>query len=217
MGTTLEQAAIKILSLLARRPRDNWMTGEEVSIETGLSPEDVNDAVTLLSESGNVEWIRTLGTAPYAFRDLRLTARGRYEFERSAEPEATPQEPRVETLLPPAPIGSPYGFQGKDWEFIATRKDLSGELYVVLGHQFSSTHYDTDLLKKNVRSMFQEAVDAYNTRPATRKVRLDFRPLAAGYGEHLFNEITRDVIGADIAVFDTSDLNPNLQESLYST
>lgn len=209
MGTTLEQAAHKILSLLARQSRDNWMTGEEISRETNLSPEDINDAVTILSESGNVEWIRTLGTAPYAFRDVRLTARGRYEFERAAEKE-TPQEPRFETLLPPPPIGSPYGFQGEDWEFIATRKDLSGELYVVLGHQFSSTHYDTDLLKKNVRSMFQEAVHAYNTRPAARKVELDFRPLAAGYGEHLFNEIARDVIGADIAVFETSDLNPNV-------
>src|SRR2546425_1188080 len=37
-----------------------------------------------------------------------------------------------------------------------------------------------------------------------------FEPLAAGYGEHLFNEIARDVISADIAVFDTSDLNPNV-------
>jgi len=39
---------------------------------------------------------------------------------------------------------------------------------------------------------------------------LDFRALAAGYGEHLFNEIARDIISADIAVFDTSDLNPNV-------
>jgi len=55
------------------------MTGEELSRETSLSPEDINDAVTILSESGNVEWIRTLGTAPYAFRDVKLTARGRYD------------------------------------------------------------------------------------------------------------------------------------------
>lgn len=37
-----------------------------------------------------------------------------------------------------------------------------------------------------------------------------FQPLAAGYGEHLFNEIARDIISADIGVFETSDLNPNV-------
>jgi hypothetical protein len=41
-------------------------------------------------------------------------------------------------------------------------------------------------------------------------VALDFRTLKAGYGEHLFNEIARDVISADIAVFDTSYQNPNV-------
>ena len=42
------------------------------------------------------------------------------------------------------------------------------------------------------------------------QVSLHFQPLAAGYGEHLFNEIARDIISADIAVFDTSDQNPNV-------
>jgi hypothetical protein len=36
------------------------------------------------------------------------------------------------------------------------------------------------------------------------------RTLRAGYGEHLFNEIARDVISADIAVFETSDHNSNV-------
>ena len=35
-------------------------------------------------------------------------------------------------------------------------------------------------------------------------MRLSLRGLRAGYGEHLFNEIARDVISADIAVFETS-------------
>jgi hypothetical protein len=34
--------------------------------------------------------------------------------------------------------------------------------------------------------------------------------LGAGYGEHVFNEIAREIISTDIAVFDTSDLNPNV-------
>ena len=41
-------------------------------------------------------------------------------------------------------------------------------------------------------------------------VQLDFQSLAAGYGGHLFNKIARDIIGADIAVFETSNLNPNV-------
>jgi hypothetical protein len=41
-------------------------------------------------------------------------------------------------------------------------------------------------------------------------VTLKFKVLGAGYGEHLFNEIARDIISADIAVFDASDLNPNV-------
>jgi hypothetical protein len=65
-------------------------------------------------------------------------------------------------------------------------------------------------LKTNVQKMFKEAVTSYNKLPGARPITLDFRPLAAGYGEHLFNEIARDVIGADIAVFETSDLNPNV-------
>ena len=47
------------------------------------------------------------------------------------------------------------------------------------------------------------------TREA-RPFTLEHQELAAGYGEHLFNEIARDIIGADIALFETSDLNPNV-------
>jgi hypothetical protein len=32
----------------------------------------------------------------------------------------------------------------------------------------------------------------------------------AGYGEHLFNKIAVDIISSDIAVFETSDYNPNV-------
>ena len=58
--------------------------------------------------------------------------------------------------------------------------------------------------------MCQSAVASYNGTPNAIQMALQFRPLAAGYGEHLFNKISRDVISADIAVFETSDLNPNV-------
>lgn len=65
-------------------------------------------------------------------------------------------------------------------------------------------------MKQNIEKMFQQAVTQFNQESGNQKIALDFRPLAAGYGEHLFNEIARDIISADIAVFDTSDLNPNV-------
>jgi hypothetical protein len=56
----------------------------------------------------------------------------------------------------------------------------------------------------------KDAVDRYNARSLTSSIELDYHVLAAGYGEHLFNEIVRGIISADVAVFDTSDMNPNV-------
>ena len=58
--------------------------------------------------------------------------------------------------------------------------------------------------------MFQRTVDQYNQLPGVILVSLNFKSLAAGYGSHLFNEIARDIISSDIAVFETSDKNPNV-------
>ena len=76
----------------------------------------------------------------------------------------------------------------------------------VLGHQLNSKHFNREELRRNVTEMFTEAVNAYNSEPDAPKTKLEFTSLAAGYGEHLFNEIARDIISADIAVFETSDL-----------
>jgi hypothetical protein len=113
-------------------------------------------------------------------------------------------------MLPPAPIGSPYGFLDEDWEAVSEKKHQSQVLYTVFGHQFSSEHFVTDALRQNVETMLQRAVGAYNDTPGKAPLALDHRALNAGYGEHLFNEIARDIIGSDIAVFETSDLNPNV-------
>lgn len=83
-----------------------------------------------------------------------------------------------------------------------------------MGYQFTSNHYDSALLQQNVKTMFQNAVDRYNASAGALRTELSFRPLAAGYGEHLFNEIARDIIASDIAVFETSDLNPNVMLEL---
>lgn len=84
------------------------------------------------------------------------------------------------------------------------------KLNVVFGYKFESKIYDTEKLKLNIEKMFQCTVDAYNKSPNAIIVELNFRPIAAIYVKHQFNEITQDIIPADIAVFDTSDFNPNV-------
>ncbi len=61
-----------------------------------------------------------------------------------------------------------------------------------------------------LRRDFTAAVKRYNSEPGNDPVRLTLRSLRAGYGEHLFNEIARDVISSDITVFETSDRNSNV-------
>ena len=111
---------------------------------------------------------------------------------------------------PMTPVGSPYGFTDEDWENVLEKKSLGNRLSVVFGYQFESALYDVARLRENIEKSFILAVDDYNSFKNAVPVVLDFRSLAAGYGEHLFNEICRDIISADIAVFDTSELNPNV-------
>lgn len=81
---------------------------------------------------------------------------------------------------------------------------------MVLGSKFESPHFNTDNLRENVKVMFQKVVDKYNSIYPDENTSLKFTPLHAGYGEHLFNQIARDIISSDIAVFETSDLAPNI-------
>jgi hypothetical protein len=112
--------------------------------------------------------------------------------------------------IAPIPVGSPYGFTQEDMDIVAERIMKDDELRVVLGVQFQSMHYNTEMLKNNLEAKFQKAVNEYNKKANIYKVTLTFQSLSAGYGEHLFNEIVRDIISADIAVFEASDLNPNV-------
>ncbi len=58
--------------------------------------------------------------------------------------------------------------------------------------------------------MFAKAVAEHNASVRALRAKLEFHVLSAGYGDHLFNKIARDIISADIAVFETSDLNANV-------
>ena len=217
---SIEINAELILGFLAEQVRDEigraYVAGEKIAEGTGLSPDDINDAITILIDSGLADWIQVMGTAPYIFGEVGIMPRGRYEYEGMKDAKAVAQPNKgailhsVHAFHPPSPVGSPYGFQDEDWEYVAQQKSQSSELNVVFGYQFKSEYYDTDTLKQNVNSMMEKALIEYNTSAGSPEANLAFKPLAAGYGEHLFNQIARDIIGSDIAIFDTSDLNANV-------
>lgn len=204
MANQIDQDGVAILSALARAPRDTYVGGPELSQLTGLDPDRINDAVARLVDLGYAESIRTFGTAPYDFSEVTITSRGRYEHQGfSAHYGEISQgllgtEPVALVTLParpPAPVGSPYGFTDEDWEMVARQKAETRTVYVVFGYQFRSEHYETEALKTNVSHTFAQAVERFNEANPRARISLDFKPLAAGYGEHLFNNIARNIIG----------------------
>lgn len=229
---TLDNAR-RILGLLYAKQKELkdevFVSAEDVMRATGLSEIQINGAVELLHESGLVEWYQTLATLPFKFNSVLITARGKYEFERRKSMEkalltfegtipsttdhrslASKTELLSRSVRPPVPVGSPYGFKDTDWEIVARRKAEREVLYVVLGCKFESSHYTTDELEKNIKEMLEQAVSRYNSENSAQPVRLKFTSLHAGYGEHLFNAIARDIISSDVAVFETSDSAPNV-------
>ncbi len=143
-----------------------------------------------------------------------MTPRGKYEYVRqfreqsleASEDRKVSEGKRVS--LPPTPVGSPFGFTDIDWEIVLERKNNRGKLFVVFGYKFESKYYNAEELVKNIRKMFEDTIRDYkNKNSDVLNIDLVFKPLSAGYGQHLFNEIARDIISADVAVFDASDLN----------
>jgi len=142
MANSIEENARIILKALAEPPRAGVgaeeVPGEELTAMTGLSPEEINDAVAILVDAGFVEWLQGMGTTPYLFSVVWITPRGRYEYERSMrQPPPGPRED-AQMFRPPSPVGSPYGFTDEDWEMVSARKGTANILCVVLGHQWES-------------------------------------------------------------------------------
>jgi hypothetical protein len=219
MTTQIDQDAFALLAALFSEPRDFYVSGSHLAEKTGLPPDRINDAMSMLVDAGLAEWLQVFGTAPYDFGDAVITGRGRYEYQRAvAAAKASPAssgQPDAATVAatvirPPSPVGSPYGFEDEDWEIVAERKGRKDQLRVVFGFQSASEHYNTDELKSNVKGSFESALQEYHQREMGPAISMKFKSLGAGYGGHLFNEIARDIISADIAVFDASDLNPNV-------
>lgn len=224
-NTQIEEDAVTVLRALAEYQEaeddpnrgHHELSGPQLQEITQLPPHRLNDAAELLSLNSNVLLRRYIGTHPFTFGFAVLQPLGRYEYQRlmrPAPPEAVALDERVteRPSLPrrAVPVGSPYGFTDLDWEYVDEQRRRSDCLVVVFGFQFESETYESDRLISNVQAVFEAAVDEYNQEPGHSPISLDFRSLRAGYGEHLFNEIARDIISSDIAVFETSDMNPNV-------
>lgn len=226
MSNKIDQDVTKILITMFQESKDmpegeeTWFGGDILSELTGLTPNELNDAVNFLGDRGLIERTNTIGTQPYRFHIIKLNSRGRYVYHdmMSAQEKEKVVKPQLSYLAPsnaiantpPLPVGSPFGFTYLDWEYVQKKRRHRTNLFVVMGFQFESVHYDTEKLKTNIKASFQKTVDSYNQRGGRENILLEFKPLAAGYGEHLFNQIARDIIAADIAVFETSDINPNV-------
>jgi len=131
MARSIEENIKIILDALSKESREKGInassTGDQLAGATNLTAGEINDAVTLLVESGLAEWIRTLGSAPYTFRAVTITPRGKYEHERAESiPSQTPESITM-PIRPPVPIGSPYGFQDEDWEAVSGSKANLGK------------------------------------------------------------------------------------------
>lgn len=210
----IELNAIRLLELMINNDRElfenTWLQDH-----SGLAPRDINDAVDYLESIGAIEVFKYLGTSPFDFGDVELKSRGKYIFNEivaKREADKAKKQERIITLptRPLNPIGSPYGFTENDWIAVSLQKEESLTLYVVMGMQFESSFYHTETLSQNIQIIFEKTIQQYNEKHQENRIALHFETLAAGFGEHLFNEIVRNIIGADIAVFETSDLNPNV-------
>ncbi len=207
----IENNAYQLLMSMANSKKEQFQA-KELQQMSGLEPQEINDAVDYLHSIGAVEVIKALGTAPFMFAALFLQSRGRFLYHeiRNKLDSASVQDESFLPARPFNPIGSPYGFTEDDWDTVSIRKEDDSVLYVVLGKQFQSKFYDSGSLDRNIRAHFQDAVQQYNRINNSAKITLEFEALAAGFGEHLFNDIARSIIGSDIAVFESSDLNPNV-------
>ena len=119
------------------------LEGKDIAEKVQLDAERINDAVNVLEENGHVEVERYLGTAPYDFGYVELTARGRVEAEHLAMQQAGADAPMLSATVAPiatsiTPVGSPFGFTDEDWEAVALDRNAKDALIVVFGYQWKS-------------------------------------------------------------------------------
>lgn len=227
-----EVLALKLGRYLRENPKEEY-GAESLSEATGMSFEDLALATTELSEVGVIFVQRAHFAYATGFISIALKSSGLANFERYVLHKETVGNNQVEASLDRFPltptssreassklekkmneaykiVGSPYGFQEDDWSaIIAAKKDIHS-LNVVLGMQFESQFYDTTVLIENIEKYLNKAVKLYNEINRDNRIHLNYKQLKSGIGEHLFNNIARDILSSDISFFETSDNNSNV-------
>jgi len=211
----IEKNAYKILSVLIENDMDQ-ASAKKIQKLSELDPDDVNDAAWYLEDIGAVELLKGIGSTPFKFTHLMMKSRGKYIYNDILTDKKTKSEKQKKENMPSRPlnpVGSPYGFTEEDWINIAIQRDNTKKLFVVFGLQFKSKFYNPDKLIENIKKYFQESVNKYNSENKD-KITLVFQKLEAEYGSHLFNSIASKIIGSDISIFESSDLNANVMIEL---
>nr|WP_319372832.1 hypothetical protein [uncultured Methanobacterium sp.] len=219
----IEQNALYILKILVEM-EINGASGKKIKEETDFDAETINDAIDYLEDLNAVDVLKAVGTAPYNFHSVIVTSRGRYLYFEifSDQRGSIIDEHSISGFnsmksLPKRPfniLGSPYGFTEDDWESATLMKKDQNHLNVVFGLQYESNYYNTDQIIKVMKEHFGESIVNFNSKNDDMQVELTFEKLTAGFGEHLFNNIARKIIGSDIAIFEVSDHNPNVMIEL---
>lgn len=214
----IEKNAFHILNFMIESNKES-LDRNDLQNLCGLSLLEITDALDYLESIGAIKGLKFVsqrtGHERIEYVTVNLLSRGRYlYYEIKAKEEAKEKEGQIPNVSLPTrplnPIGSPYGFTKYDWETVTVKKEDGKTLEVVVGLQFKSTFYNTEHLVDNLNFLFSESIEEYNRLYDRNKISLNIEQLGAGYGEHLFNDIARSIIGADIAVFESSDLNSNV-------
>ena len=84
MSTQIDNL-IRLLEFLVAQKRDDlgyaWVVNDNVQAGLGLSPAVVNDEVKLAESRGYVNVRKEIGTPPFTFHSVTITAEGRLWLE----------------------------------------------------------------------------------------------------------------------------------------
>jgi hypothetical protein len=82
MQSPIETNALRLIVELFERPpgENSYLEGSDIQERTGLSPQDINDAVNYLNSKGLIEQLSFLGTTPYDFGGVKINVHGKQYY-----------------------------------------------------------------------------------------------------------------------------------------
>ena len=81
MTMSIQNNSTKILHFLNSKGTGYYCRGQEIESNTGLTPDEINDAIKILESNGYVELSKVLGGTPYRFFEAAVTVYGKLELE----------------------------------------------------------------------------------------------------------------------------------------